>query len=662
MPKKDDLIEENTDKISKNNQLIKIDTENEEIKNKCIFVKIWEKYKSFDGIGIILIAVALIISIFIVVSNSFTLNNTYQLIEPEVPEKILEKAEDIFKEIVNAKELLDFKLGFLKLKILLSICIEFLLIDKMVYNGLLILATFMCIYALIGKTKISLVLSTAIWILIDIANYIVFKIRGTVLTISDIFSLSTALTVTEGMEFKPEISFYKFINVSIIYFIILTLIKFKKKDKNRKILNITKRIVAVIIAVICVNKIFHLDGFKETHYWDLENIYKTCGLEYSMLRQALDLKIDKPEGYSLEKVEEILSRYDENKKGKEKVNIIVIVNETFSDVNRVYDLGLESNIPYYDSLSENVIKGKLYTSVWGGGTANSEWEFLTGNSVAYIPVNSIPFILYIDNEKETIVSNARKQGYQTIAIHSYYRDGYNRATSYPKLGFDKTLFIEDMLDYERDFTWYPSDKYTYGKLIEEYEARDTNSKFFGYVLTMQNHSPYTAENDFYMTDGYIEGNEPLDEYLSLIKDSDDALKGLIEYFSAEEEKTIILFFGDHQPNLNIEYEEKVDNKWLIKQEVPYMLWANFDIEEKEGKDTSSNLLSTLLYDYANLDTTRYIEFLKEFKEYLPVFTVKGYKDKEGNVYNIDQEQSEYQEFINEYKILQYYFMFEHNIK
>lgn len=649
------LSKQNNDMLCENNNLIEINN------NKSFLFKLWHKYENWKGIGPILIAIIVIISIFIIVNNSFFLNNTYELMNKDALKQLDEKILSILKQLLS-DEAKNFKHHFYMLKTLFRIWCETRLIDKIFYNGILILATFMFSYMIIGKTKIALIASTGFWIFIDIANYIVFNIRGAVLTISDIFSLSTALTVVEGIKFKPEIDFFIFINFSIIYFIILSLIKFKEKDRSRKFLNISKRICALIITILCVNTVLNIDGFKKTEYWDLEKTYKTRGLEYSMLRQALDFKIEKPNGYSLEKVEEILSRYKETNKTDKNVNIIVIINETFADINKVYELGFKNNIPYYDSLHENAIKGTVYSSVFAGGTANAEWEFLTGNSSAYIPANSLPFILYINNNKETIVSNAIMQGYKSVAIHPYYQDGYNRAASYPKLGFDKSIFLEDMLDYQRNSTWYPSDEYTYNKLIEEYEKRDKNSKFFGYVLTMQNHSPYTTPNTFYNTDGYVENNDELDEYLSLIKDSDDALKKLLEYFSAEKEKTILLFFGDHQPNLKFEYNrEKLDNKWLIAQQIPYLLWANFDIEEKSGKDTSFNLLSTLLYDYANLDTTRYIEFLKEFKEYFPVFTAKGYKDKDGNVYNINEENSPYQEFINEYKILQYYFMFEHNI-
>ena len=91
-----------------------------------------------------------------------------------------------------------------------------------------------------------------------------------------------------------------------------------------------------------------------------------------------------------------------------------------------------------------------------------------------------------------------------------------------------------------------------------------------------------------------------------------------------------------------------------------MLWANFDIEDKQGEDICTNYLCTLIYDYAGIKDTRYVEFLKDMKEVIPVFTAKGYKDKDGKTYEIGDE-SPYKELINEYKILEYYFMFDNKL-
>ena len=162
---------------------------------------------------------------------------------------------------------------------------------------------------------------------------------------------------------------------------------------------------------------------------------------------------------------------------------------------------------------------------------------------------------------------------------------------------------------------------------------------------------------------YYSGRSPL-EALSIgipMKDTDIAIRCNIVTISEDdvpfEEKTIIVLFGDHQPKIA---SELTQDEWLKTQKVPYMLWANFDIEEKNGEDMSTNYLSTLIYEYSGMETTNYVEFLKDFKEEIPVFTSKGYKGKDGKTYELDDE-SPYKKMIDEYKILQYYYMFDNNI-
>ena len=164
------------------------------------------------------------------------------------------------------------------------------------------------------------------------------------------------------------------------------------------------------------------------------------------------------------------------------------------------------------------------------------------------------------------------------------------------LGFEQGLFKEDMENYTIAKSDHPDDASTYKKLLEAYESRDKNRNFFGFVLTMQNHSPYTFED--YNNKGYYSEDSRIDQYLSLVNESDKALEEFINYFENEEEKTIILFFGDHQPKVAEMFSSP--DEWLDTQKVPYMLWANYDIEEKDGEDISKNFLSTLIYEYAGI--------------------------------------------------------------
>ena len=516
-------------------------------------------------------------------------------------------------------------------------------------------------YSVLGSIKASMIISTIIWAIINLVNYVLMDLRGTAFAFSDIFSAGTAVTVIDGMVVNYSGRLVTYLIINLIVIVLLGLTKFKKLDtkKKRCISRIANFAFGILLIAIGINT----PKYKTLNYWDLDTQYKDNGIQLVFVKQIDDFFLSKPSGYSKSKVNEILSRYDDKvaeskeiNKNKENVNVIVIMNESFSDLKTTYNLDIEDNLPYFNSLKENTVKGTLYSSVLGGGTATAEWEFLTGNSSAFLPTGAIPYIVYVRGNKETVVSNFRLAGYETVGMHSYYGKCYNRRSSYIRMGFDKGIFMDDMKDIWFSKSNHPSDQSSYEKLIESYEARDKSKNFFGFLLTMQSHAPFTFEN--YDNKGYVKDNSRLDQYLSLIKDADDALKYLIEYYSNVEEKTIIVLFGDHQPKIAAELPQ---DEWIKTQKVPYMLWANYDIEEKDGEEMSTNYLSTLIYEYVGIETTNYIEFLKDFKEEIPVFTSKGYKDKDGKTYEIDDE-SPYKDMIAEYKILQHYYMFDNNIE
>ena len=193
----------------------------------------------------------------------------------------------------------------------------------------------------------------------------------------------------------------------------------------------------------------------------------------------------------------------------------------------------EDYMPYFRSLQENTIKGFVTVSIWGGQTPNSEWEFLTNNSMAFMPYMTIPYQQFIREESPSLANVLKAQGYTANVIHPWNGSGYRRNTVYPLLGFDSFKSIEDF-NYE-DFEYirtYPTDLSIYKQLINQYEKRDPDKNFFNFTITMQNHSGYDLpglESTIFVGDDHKYPR--LEQYLTLLKDSDDSLKYLIDYFN-----------------------------------------------------------------------------------------------------------------------------------
>ena len=326
-------------------------------------------------------------------------------------------------------------------------------------------------------------------------------------------------------------------------------------------------------------------------------------------------------------------------------------------------------MPFLRSLTENTVKGYAYSSVFGGTTANSEYEFLTGNTTAFLPAGTVPYQMYVSPGDPSLVGQMEALGYTTIAAHPYRSSGWNRPTVYADYGFDEVYFESDFQDraYMRgdERTGYVTDRCDYENLIRWYEEKEEGQPLFLFNVTMQNHSAYqmawtNLPKEVWLT-GELENRfQTVNQYLSLVYQSDQAFEDLINYFSQVEEPTMILLFGDHQPQVATNFYTDVlgtnpDTATAQKKQmVPFVLWANYDIPEAQGVELSLNYLSALLMDTANLPMTGYQKFLSQLWETAPVINTVGIRDAQGNWYGENAAlPEELDRAIEDYKVLLY---------
>ena len=361
---------------------------------------------------------------------------------------------------------------------------------------------------------------------------------------------------------------------------------------------------------------------------------------------------------------------------EEMPNIIVIMNEAFSDLSVIGDFETsEDYMPFFRSLygSENTISGSLHVSVLGGNTANTEFEFLTGDSMAFLPTGSIPYQQYISDELPALPAILEDYGYSTTGLHPYIARGWKRNQVYPLLGFENCLFSTDFL-YKDRMRGYITDASAFNQVIHEYEKQEesgSDSPFFAFLVTMQNHGGYSQDWTGFERTVTVEGMDDLNlprinAYLTLLKETDDAFRDLISYYENSDEKTIVLMFGDHQPNVETafleelygkDYDDLTEEELALRYQTPFVLWANYDIEEAEDVQISANYLSTLLMDVAGLEKTAYQNFLSSLREELPVITANYCIDADGNFYS-SAEYDELETLLSDYEIIQYNHLFD----
>ena len=343
------------------------------------------------------------------------------------------------------------------------------------------------------------------------------------------------------------------------------------------------------------------------------------------------------------------------------------MNESFADLSVLGEFRTsEPVLPYVESIAGQTKQGNVYVSVFGGGTANSEFEFLTGNSVAFIPVGTIAYQMYVREGASSIVSLFRKQGYRTVMWHPYRKDNYNRPAVYEIFGFDEYYGRGDMKF--KKLRQYASDKSDYKGIIKIYEEKEPGEKLFLFNITMQNHSGYD-DPDYESTISLVDypGEFPqAEQYLSLMHESDQAFQMLIEYFSEVDEDTVILLFGDHQPNLEEGFYAKVmepdtPENFLSnaqkKMVTPYILWANYDLGAKEAENISTNYLGSYLLDAIGMELPAYNCYLQKLREKIPVINSNGFLDGSGNLYWWGEE-GMFSEDLDRYRILEYNNLFD----
>ena len=580
------------------------------------------------------------------------------------------------------------------------------------------------LYFVTGRAKWALRAVFTVAMVFGLINHYVMLFRSTPFVPWDIFSIGTATSVASNYDFTPTAVVVVVTVIFIALIVLMHFVDFRIKWKFR--FRLIPTVLGILALCLFVNALqdedFQTDNYLYPFLFTPAYMTKVNGMAVTF---AMDLKfvaVDKPDWYSRQKAKELLDSYTGADDNSDEAaasdnsttideeadidnannnaanntaitdksnypNIIVVMDEAFSDLSVLGDFDTNTDyMPFVHSLekgNENTITGYLNTSVCGGNTADTEFEFLTGNTMAFLPVGSIPYQQYIKSKTPSLASYLKSIGYATYAQHPYYGSGWNRDTVYPLLGFDNLSFMQDYSN-QRFVRKYISDETSFDKIIETYENKPDGQPAFIFNVTMQNHGGYT--DTYYGFDNTVTAdklnNSALDQYLSLIKMTDEDLNSLIDYFSNVDEKTIVVFFGDHQPNDTVassvlaangmDYNNLSNEELKLRYQVPYVIWANYDIDEATGEDTSVNYLAANVLKAADVPTNDYQSFLLKLKEEYPIIsavrtdktagkTANKTSDKVSNKSDKATGSKKKQadsDMLNEYKILQYYRLFD----
>lgn len=498
--------------------------------------------------------------------------------------------------------------------------------------------------------------------------------RSMPLTPADILAAGTGISVFKsyGIKIVPEM----LMPAIMIGPLIAAAIKLIPKER----LQIKHRAACLAGSIAAFAAVTAIIPFMPVYEHTYDKTYQNCkdGAVVSFIHDLKYMRHPVPEGYSKEEAESVLAQYKQSEdtvKTADKPDIVVIMDEAFSDLSVLHSskTPAHSYIPYVKSVLEgdvtNTQSGYLDVSVLGGGTVNTEYEFLTGNSMHNIPSFTMPYQQDITDKTDlgyALPAQAEDAGYSTVSIHPYDASGYRRNYVYKKFGFDKSIFQDDMKHTEkvRD---YISDKAVFEEIEDQLNDTQKQPKFV-FAVTIQNHAYYqdtkhTAmyAEKFSLSDPttFYSGKDTaaLNTYMTLENITDDALKNFIKWCDNRKKKTIIVFFGDHEPPDAVTKILTNDSTPASDYfRVPFIIHANYKIKNETDISTSPNFLNIKLCEDAKIPLNEYQRFRKDIEKTYSSISAYQYRDNIGITKK--WETADTDPTLQMYKKLQYYLMFD----
>lgn len=564
---------------------------------------------------------------------------------------------------------------------------------KAVLNILWIGVLYLIILMISGTTRIAVPAASVIFFILSLAESFVELFRGTPIMIWDILSFGTAVTVMENYVFEFTYEMFFAGGVLLTANIIVWFFPLRVRGMIKRLVLCLSCAGAVVGYVFYFFAVFMPGSGYYLNMWDLNDTYRNYGYVLSTVVSLKYIMQKPPEGYSSLTVKLLAQQMQENSMDEEEsssdasvraftassdgsesvqpVNLVCIMNESLAELKVAGDF--TTNAPYFsylDSLKENTVRGSLCVPVFGAGTSSTEYEFLSGDSVAFLPSGSNAYQLFVKPGALTLVSTLKAQGYEAVAMHPYPAENWNRKTCYSNMGFDAFYAYEEYEDSEL-LRNYVSDRADYEKIIELVEKKESpDDRLFVFNVTMQNHGGYEETYDnfdqqIFLT-GDMEGMYPwADQFLSLMKESDEAFEYLTDYFSSCTEPTMIVLFGDHQPSVEDAFYDdiygvpstEVDTpEHLMWYQTPFVIWTNYDMPSADMGKLGCIYLSSWVLKLANLEMTPYNSFLLEMSKEVPVVCPIGIYDADGVYYSWEQTFSQecpYMEQVLKYAYMAY---------
>lgn len=367
--------------------------------------------------------------------------------------------------------------------------------------------------------------------------------------------------------------------------------------------------------------------------------------------------MEKPENYSEAAVKKVTKTYEEkqNEEDTEKPNIVYVMSESFSDPARLKGLEVYGGDPLQDyrAVADKTYSGQMLSQNYGGGTANIEFEALTGFSMELFNAQmTTPYTMLVPEFQTfpSLVSTLKKRGYETTAIHPYNTSMYKRKDVYQTFGFDQFLDESTMKHTDKiENNPYISDEAAYQEIFDQLEKK--NKPQFLHLVTMQTHMPY--ENKYDELPYVVQGDNSLAvrSYLQDIAYSSEALKAFLERLDELPERTLVVFWGDHLPGI---YSDAVqeENQGHLLHETEFLMYDNRHQLNNQQVTTSPFYFAADLFQQGRIQMTGFQNLLVSLQKELPAFE-KGMYYQSGQWFKEARLNRKQEKLYQDYQMIQY---------
>lgn len=444
-----------------------------------------------------------------------------------------------------------------------------------------------------------------------------------------------------------------------------------KKDKKFQAI----RVITLFTTIFALIYISHFNNpnnllrkaYNKTALWipysQKMNYYNTGFIGGFLYNLKID-PMEKPKGYSEEKIKEITSHYqklaDEKNKtaSEEQPNIIYVMSESFSDPSRLNGVEITGDpLADYYAVADQTYSGQMLSQNYGGGTANIEFEALTGFSMGLFNAQlTTPYTMLVPkmNQLPSIVSTLKDQNYHTTAIHPYNTSMYKRKDVYEVLGFDEFI-SENTMTYTDTIEDNPyiSDASAYQEVMDLLKEDDTPQ--FIHLVTMQTHMPYDGKYQQLEYTAKTEDNSgisSLENYLQDISYSSQSLKAFTEELKKLSRRTLVVFWGDHLPGIYSDTIQNSNEKHTLHETQFLMFDSQGELEKNEAPVTSPFYFAADLMNQTNQQTTGFYQLLLALQNELPAFERELYY-QEGQWQREAQLNKKQAELYQAYEMIQY---------